>query len=126
MRHPIQLELVEFCESFYNIVYENEFQNPQTSSRAIYFSNAHCSRFESPLKSPAAPGTLLKKSRNLSFSCRSSSCCVQQIFGFLGLLSNYCVAIPFLKLMMVPSADRCLHVTRKSEQRTSCNSTTLK
>jgi hypothetical protein len=27
------------------------------------------------------------------------------------LLSNYCVAILFLKLIMVISADRCLHAT---------------
>jgi hypothetical protein len=31
---------------------------------------------------------------------------------------SYCVAIPFLKLIMVASADCCLHATRKSEQRT--------
>jgi hypothetical protein len=38
------------------------------------------------------------------------------IFGCL--VFCYSVAIPFLKLMMVTSADRCLHATRKSEQRT--------
>jgi hypothetical protein len=37
------------------------------------------------------------------------------IFGFL-VVSSYCVAIPFLKIMMVTSADCCLHATRKSEQ----------
>jgi hypothetical protein len=34
------------------------------------------------------------------------------------LLSSYCVAIPFLKVMMVTSAVRCLHATRKSEKMT--------
>jgi hypothetical protein len=37
----------------------------------------------------------------------------------LWLLCTYCVAIPFLKLMMVTSADCCLHATRKCDQRTN-------
>jgi hypothetical protein len=37
---------------------------------------------------------------------RQAACCVQQILGF----SNYSVAILFLKLMMVISADCCLDV----------------
>jgi hypothetical protein len=42
--------------------------------------------------------------------------CVTYIIIFRGLVSNYCVSIPFLKLMMLTSADYCLHATRKSEQ----------
>jgi hypothetical protein len=59
-------------------------------------------------------GTLLFMSRNLSsrdgFLPTADFWLFGSIFG--------CVAIPFLKLMMVTSADRCLHATGKSEQTT--------
>jgi hypothetical protein len=57
-----------------------------------------------------------KSQKSKEAIARKRKGCVTEILMFRGLLSNYCVSIPFLKLMMVTSADRCLHATRKSEQ----------
>jgi hypothetical protein len=56
----------------------------------------------------------LKNSWTKEAIARKRKGCVTYILMFRGLLSNYCVAIPYLKLMMVTSADRCLHETKKN------------